>query len=109
VTGHLPDVWVLVAGITVLTFALRASFVLGIEWLDGLPPGAEQVIPYVPPVVFAALAAPGLFLVDGALALEPGNERLLAGLLAFGVARYTENMLATVGVGMGALWLLLWL
>lgn len=108
-TGPLPDVWVLVAGITVISLTLRASFILGIEWLDGLPPGIERVIPYVPPVVFAALAAPGLFLVDGALALQPGNERLFAGLLAFAVARYTENMLVTVGIGMTALWVLLWL
>lgn len=108
-TSHMPNVWVLVAGITVVTLALRATFVLGIEWLDGLPASVERVIPFVPPVVFAALAAPGLFLIDGSLALDPGNERLLAGLLAFVVAWYTGNMLVTVGVGMGALWLLVWL
>lgn len=102
------DVWLLVAAVTLVTYGLRASFILGTDRLGGLPPALERVTPFVPPVVLAALVAPDLFLSGGAVALGPGNDRLVAGLLAFAVARYTENMLATVGVGMAALWLLAW-
>lgn len=103
------DVWLLVAGVSLVTFGLRASFLLGIDRIGDLPPAVERVTPFVPTAVLAALVAPNVFLVEGALALGPGNERLVAGLLAFGVAWYTENVLATVGVGMVALWVLLWM
>ena len=37
-----------------------------------------------------------------------GNERLLAATLAAAVAWLSKNVWLTVGVGMGALWLLQW-
>jgi branched-subunit amino acid transport protein len=42
---------------------------------------------------------------DG-LSVSLGNDRLVAGLVAAGVAWKTENMLATVVAGMGALYAL---
>lgn len=101
-------VWIAIAALSLGTYALRASFLLGIDRIDGLPPTLEVVLPFVPTAVLAALVAPNLLLVDGTLALSPGNERLIAGAVGFAVAWYTESMLATVGVGMGVLWLLLW-
>lgn len=59
--------------------------------------------------MLAALVLPKLLLVDGSLAVSPGNHRLVAGLVAGVVAFYTEDMLWTVGVGMGVLWALTWL
>jgi branched-subunit amino acid transport protein len=102
------DVWLLVAGVSLVTFGLRASFLLGIDRIGDLPPALERVTPFVPTAVLAALVAPNVFLVEGALAVGPGNERLVAGLLAFGIAWYTEDVLATVGVGMAVLLVLLW-
>lgn len=107
--GQVTNVWLIVAGVSLVTFGLRASFLLGIDRIGGLPPTLERIVPFVPTVVLAALVAPNLFLGGGGVALGPGNEQLVAGLVAFGVAWYTENVLATVGVGMAALWLLLWL
>jgi branched-subunit amino acid transport protein len=108
-TGQVTDVWLVVVGVSLVTFALRASFLLGIDGIGELPPAVERVTPFVPAAVLAALVAPTLLLDGGRVALAPGNERLIAGLLAFGVAWYTENMLLTVTVGMAALGLLLWL
>lgn len=107
--GQIQNVWLVVVGVSLVTFGLRASFLLGIDHIGGLPPALERVVPFVPTVVLAALVAPNLFLSGGAVSLGPGNERLVAGVVAFGVAWYTENMLVTVGVGMAVLWLLLWL
>ncbi|MBF8282806.1 MAG: Branched-chain amino acid transport, partial [Anaerolineales bacterium] len=42
----------------------------------------------------------------GALDLSLGNARLLAGGLAMLVAWRTKNVLLTIAVGMGALWIL---
>lgn len=106
--GQVTDAWVVVAGVSLVTFCLRASFLLGIDRFGELPPTLERVTPFVPTAVLAALIAPTLFAGDGSALLGPGNEQLLAGVVAFGVAWYTESMLATVGIGMVTLWLLLW-
>lgn len=105
--GRVSDVWLVIAGVSLVTFGLRSSFLLGIDHVGDLPPALERVTSFVPPVVLAALVAPNLFLSGGAVALGPGNERLVAGVVAFGVAWYTEDVLVTVGVGMAVLWLLL--
>jgi branched-subunit amino acid transport protein len=54
--------------------------------------------------VLSAIVFPELLLREGALAISPGNPRLLAGILAGLVAWRTRNMLLTIVVGMAALW-----
>jgi branched-subunit amino acid transport protein len=49
---------------------------------------------------------PQFVLADGQLALSPANPELVAGALAALVAWRTEDILATLVAGMGALWLL---
>lgn len=101
-------VWIVVAVLSLGTYALRSSFLLGIDRVGGIPPTLERVLPFVPTAALAALIAPNLLVVDGSVALTPGNERLLAGAVGFAVAWYTESILVTVGIGMAALWLLQW-
>ncbi|WP_410766549.1 AzlD domain-containing protein [Haloferax sp. DFSO60] len=99
-------VWgvILVAG--VLTFTIRASFIYLFGRIDNVPPLAERALDYVPPAVFAALVLPDLVAPTGTVQLSMANEQLIAGLVAAGVAWYTENVFATIVVGMGVLWLL---
>lgn len=99
-------IWFVILVLSLGTYVLRASFLLGIERLGGVPKNVEQVLPFVPTAVLAALIAPDLLLVEGALTLTLGNERLLAGVVGLLVAWYTESILVTVGAGMVALWLL---
>lgn len=98
--------WTIIAGITVGTFALRLSFIETFARLGSMPTGAERVLRFVPPAVMAALVAPALLVADGGVALGPGNDRLLAGLLAGVVAWRTDSVLATIAVGMAAIWTL---
>lgn len=102
-------VWVAIAVLAAGTYALRASFLLGAGLVSDLPPPARDALELVPVAVLAGLVAPALVLVDGSLALGAGNPRVLAGGLAVVVAWRTESLLLTVGVGMGALWVLQWL
>ncbi|MFC7202617.1 AzlD domain-containing protein [Haloferax namakaokahaiae] len=95
---------ILVAG--ALTFAIRGSFIYLFGRIDEVPPLAERALKYVPPAVFAALVAPELVAPTGTIDLALGNEQLVAGIVAAIVAWYTENVLATIGVGMAVLWLL---
>lgn len=98
---------ILVAGLG--TFAIRLSFIHLFGKLDDVPLLVERALRLVPAAVLAALVTPGLVSLDGSLALGPGNERLLAGLVAAAVAWRTESVLATISVGMVALWLFQWL
>lgn len=102
-------VWSVVFGVAAVAFALRASFLLGIDRLGDLPPTVERVVPFVPIAVIAALTAPNVLVENGALAIGPDNPRFLAGIVGFAVAWVTENQMATVVVGMLALWAFLWL
>lgn len=98
--------WLVLAGLAVGTYLLRLSFLALFGRLDGVPPRVEALLRFVPPAALAALAAPGFLAPEGALALAPGNERLLAGLVAGAVAWRTESVFATIAVGMAAVWAL---
>lgn len=104
-----PLVWTAVLAIAVGTWAFRASFVFLFGYVDEVPPWVDRTLRFIPAAVIAAIIAPRLLLVDGALAVGPGNERLLAGAVAVVVAWYTEDIFATIAVGMLALWAIVFL
>jgi len=96
------------------TFAIRGSFVFLYERLD-VPELAERALRYVPAAVLAALVVPAVLTLGGTPVAETGlgpaeaarallgSDRVLAAALAAVVAYYTEDVLATIVVGMGAL------
>jgi branched-subunit amino acid transport protein len=96
-------VWVLVAVVGLGTLAFRLSFLLLFERLDAVPPRLERALSFVPPAVFAAIALPAVIPLDAALALSPDLSKLLAAVAAALVARRTENLVATIAVGMAVL------
>jgi branched-subunit amino acid transport protein len=97
--------WLTIVGAGLCTWLLRLSFIETWQWLS-VPPLLDRALRYVPAAVMAALVVPALVRMDGAVNLTPDNLRLLAGLLAAGVAWYSRNVLLTLAVGMGALWAL---
>jgi len=84
------------------TYALRASFLFLFEYLGTVPAHVETALGMVPAAVLSALVAPAVLAPDGAVAVA-GNGRLLAGTAAALVAWYTENILATIVVGLAVL------
>lgn len=113
-------VWAVVLAIGVLTFAIRFSFIALFGVLDRrsnddgesgesdqpVPPWVAAALRYVPPAVLAALVFPAVVIIEPTLTETFSNDRLLAGVAAAAVAWRTENVLATITVGMGALWTL---
>jgi branched-subunit amino acid transport protein len=95
-------VWAVIVAAGVGTFLLRASFLLLFERMGGIPPRLVRALGYVPAAVLAALVVPAL-VAPGGDATVVGNNRLLAGAVAALVAWRTENVLATIVVGMVAL------
>jgi branched-subunit amino acid transport protein len=86
-----------------LTFATRLSFIALLGRAES-PPLLRRALRFVPPAVLTAIVVPELLLRGGRADLSLGNLRLLAGLAAVLVAAFTRNVLATIAVGMGALW-----
>lgn len=97
-------VWLVIVAAAVGTLALRASFVVLFRRVETVPPRVEQALGYVPPAVLTALVVPAVVVVDGSIAVSPGNERLIAAALATLVAWRTERVLPTLAVGMAAFW-----
>ena len=107
-TGQNPDdalVWFVILCLTVGTYLFRISFFLLFDRFDEVPPVLERLLRFVPPAVLAALVAPSMVAPNGTVSLTLTNVHLLAGAIAGIVAYRTENLLATITVGLGALWL----
>ena len=74
-----------------------------------LPDWSEDVLSFVPVAVLTAIIVPSV-LIGGDNALEiTDNERLPAAILAGLVAWLTRSVLATIGIGLAALWCMNWL
>jgi branched-subunit amino acid transport protein len=96
-------VWGLVVLVGAGSLAFRLSFLLLLDRLGTIPPRAERALEFVPPAVFAAIALPAVFPLEAVLSLSPDVGKLLAALAAVVVARLTENLVATIAVGMAVL------
>jgi branched-subunit amino acid transport protein len=99
------NVWLLLIGMGIVTYAIRLSLIVLIGRVD-VPPLIQRALRFVPPAVLSAIIFPELLRPGGTPDLSPGNVRLLAGVLAAGVAWRTKNVLLTIAVGMVALWVL---
>jgi len=100
--------WLAVFGMGLVTFALRASLLVLPERVH-LPELVRRSLRFVPAAVLTAIYAPELFLAQGAIAVSPGNEKLLAGLVACAVAWRFRLTFATIASGLVALHLFAWL
>lgn len=99
-------IWLLVIVLGLGTFGLRLSFIQFHGWLNEFPPRVERGLEFIPAAILAALICSELFTLDGSVVGTVINVRVLAAGLAGIVAWRTDNMLATIGVGMGTLWIL---
>jgi branched-subunit amino acid transport protein len=100
--------WLVILGMTASTFALRASFLLLPERAR-LPGLLNRSLRYVPAAVLTAIWAPELLLQKGVLSLAPGNERLLAGMVAVAVAWRYRMTFGTILAGLAALHFFDWM
>jgi branched-subunit amino acid transport protein len=97
--------WALIAGAALVAFLSRAIFIVPGSHLR-LPATAERVLRYAPAAALMAIVAPDLALVQGALSISIENPKLIAGLVAFGLAVGTRSILATIAGGMAVLLLM---
>ncbi len=99
--------WITLA-MAVGTFLLRLSFIQFFADRE-VPPILERILRYVPSAAVSAIILPAIVYVNGTPDISLGNERLLAGAIALGVAMRTRSFPLTVGTGMAIFWVLRWL
>src|SRR5687767_12925829 len=102
------SVWIVIVGVALVTFGLRASFIVFAD-PHRFPHLFRRALAFVAPAVLAAIVAPGLFAPAGILDFSFGNPRWIAGLVAIGLTLRLRTPLAAIAAGMGALWTLQWL
>lgn len=101
------NLWLIVAAAGIGTFAIRLSMLVFVH-PSALPLLVREALRFVSPAVLAAIILPAVLYVgqDERFSAGAGNERMLAALIASGVAWATRNVWLTIGVGMSALWAL---
>lgn len=95
-------IWIAMLAMGVLTVGLRSCFLILPERVR-LPALLRRALRYVPAAVLTAIYAPELLVQSGTIDASPGNVRLLAGLVAIGVAWRLRRPLFTIVAGMFAL------
>ena len=95
----------LIIGMGCVTFLLRLSFI-SVAGKTNMPQWLQRCLQFVPIAVLMAIIVPDLIYQQHSYQLLNNNERLIAGLVAALVAWKTNNVLLTIGTGMGLLWLL---
>jgi branched-subunit amino acid transport protein len=99
--------WLIIAGMVAVTYSVRLSVIVLLGEAT-MPPAIHRALRYVPPAALTAIIVPAVLLPEESLDLSPGNERLLAALVAAVVAWYSKSALIAIGVGMAMLWIIQW-
>ena len=103
------DWWIVILVVGALNFLARLSFIAVFARFE-MPPVVARGLRFVPAAMLTAIVVPAVvFSAPGTLAFNYANPKLVAAAIAAAVAWRTKDALATMGVGMVALWLLQWL
>lgn len=96
------ELWVIIAGMALVTYLNRAGFFL-LPPGTGLPPAIQRALRFAPAAALAAIVLPDLFVNAGNVDLSLANVRLYAGGVGFAAALATRSTLIGIVVGMTAL------
>ena len=99
--------WAVILAVGALNYLSRVSFIAFFA-RRSMPPMLARALKYVPAAMLTALILPMVIEVSPAGTVNLFTPKVGAGLLATVVAYFNKGTLWTLGVGMGALWLLQW-
>lgn len=97
-------IWGAIVAIAVITFAIRFSFIYLLGRIEQVPPRIERALGFVPAAVLAALSVPAFLVFEPTVVGTISHPKLLAGVVATGIARKTQDVTTTVVGGMVVLW-----
>jgi len=95
----------IVFGIIAILFLLVKGMFLCFIPQSKLPPFFEKSFRYIPPAVLAALVAPATIYSRSVGGFDVSPVKIAAGVISFGVALKTGNILITIASGMALLWI----
>ena len=96
----MAEIWSILAVAGLLTYLIRLSFIALLDrWSP--PRWVSRALRFVPPAVLAAIILPELLIRENHFL--PANPRLLAGVVAAGIAWRTKNVILTIVAGMAVL------
>lgn len=93
------EIWLTIAGLTMVTIATRNFFIALGDTLR-LPDRMVHALRYAPACALAGLIVPEVLMQQGAFMTSPANPKLWGALAALIVVLATRNMLASMTVGM---------
>lgn len=99
--------WVLIVVLAIGTWLMR-SLPIMLHGHVPHPPWLERFLKHVPVAALTALVIPSSIYVHSGATYTIAPARILAAGLAMLVAFRTKNVLATLAVGMGVLWVAQW-
>ena len=99
------SIWLTFLVLGVLTFLTRYSFIAIFDKIEP-PRNLKRALRFVPIAVLSAIIGPELLFSNNTFLWTLNNPRLLAGIIATGVAYKTRNVVLTILVGMAAFWIL---
>ncbi len=99
------NLWLTIIACGVASFLIRFSFI-AIHGRVPMPYWFTRALTFVPVALLPAFILPEILIQREALNLTLWNPKLWAGILAVVVAWRTKNVMATIAVGMAALWIL---
>ena len=88
-----------------ITYIIRLSFILIFSRVV-IPGWLREALRFIPPAVLAAIISSEIIMYQGQIAINFGNARLMAGIVAVLVAWRTKNAILTIIIGMAVLWIL---
>lgn len=100
--------WMVIFAVGLLNYLSRLSFI-AVFARRTIPPMLGRALKYVPAAMLTALIVPMIAADPMASNAMGFNPKVVAALVAGGVAFFTRSSLWTLATGMAALWLLQWL
>lgn len=95
------DVWLVIAGMALVTYLTRAPLLLALARRP-LPPRLRLWLRFVPLAVLPALALPLILVDQGRLVASPTHPPLWGAVLVFVLAGLRVNLLVTVAAAVAA-------
>ena len=101
--------WTVIIAVGALNYLSRLSFIAVFARVE-MSPQVARALRFVPAAMLTAIVVPAIvFAAPGTLAFSYANPKLVAALAAALVAWRTDNAMATMAIGMLALWVAKWL
>ncbi len=102
------DWWPVILVVGVLNFLARLSFIAVFARFE-MPPVVARGLRFVPAAMLTAIVVPAVvFSAPETLAFTYANPKVVAAAIAAAVAWRTKDAVATMGIGMVALWVAQW-